>query len=214
MPAVTGAPTTHGIPRFADSDLPDLGQIDPGGGLGGLLASLDALIGLYKIRDVIVPAGGASSIDFANIPGTFAHLMLLVYGREDGAVAVDNVFARANGDVANNYTSQSLFGQNAAVTAAQNLARSSMIAGTLPGATAQASQPGASLAILPGYASAALFKTLITLSGMADSATAVNNLAAVTSSSWRNAAAINRLTLLPGTGNFITGTEATLYGLQ
>lgn len=70
-----------------------------------------------SIASTTVGAGGATTITFSGIPGTYKHLQIRAYstcGRTDGD---NNYILRFNGDTGSNYSNHKVFGSGAAVSA-------------------------------------------------------------------------------------------------
>lgn len=204
---VSGAPTTHGIPTFADTDLPDLGA----GGLGSILSTLDGLVAAYKFGEIFLPVA-AGSIDFQSIPATAHTLVLALYSRSDAAVAGVSLQARFNNDVSASYSHELFDVSAAAVTAVETLASTSVRIGRAPGGTAPANSFGATIAEIPNYAGVQNHKALVGRSTSREGAGAGAMLKEDSSGVWFAAGgAINRITLFPSAGNFVAGTLAELY---
>jgi hypothetical protein len=153
--------------------------------------------------------GSAASIDFTSIPSTFAHLMLVAYLRGDAVAAFVNALVRFNNDSGANYLYEQLNGSGAtpgsSTASGQTAAMASQVAAA---ASAGAGLFTPIVAWIPGYASTVQTKNLLALSLYAGTP-----LLQLTGSNWSNTAAINRLTLLPSSGSWITGSRFTLYGL-
>ena len=71
-----------------------------------------------SIATVTVGGGGAASIDFTSIPGTYQHLQVRLIGRSSSTGATGNNFdLTLNGDTASNYAYHGLYGDGAAAAA-------------------------------------------------------------------------------------------------
>jgi hypothetical protein len=65
-----------------------------------------------SIATVTVGGGGASSIEFTSIPGTYQHLQVRLIGRSSSTGATGNNFdLTLNGDTASNYAYHGLYGE-------------------------------------------------------------------------------------------------------
>lgn len=151
----------------------------------------------------------ASTIDFLSIPATFTHLLLITDLRGDAAVVNQAANVRFNNDSGANYQYELLQGSAAAVAASANAAQTSLALAAATGSTATAATSAASLILIPNYAAATFQKNALAMNGMEVAAALVQMFAG----RWANAAAINRVTLLPGSGNFVAGSRATLVGV-
>ena len=149
--------------------------------------------------------GSQSSIDFTSLPATFAHLMIRVLARGDTAATTVGMNVRFNGDTSTNYDdgSQSI-----------GSSQTSGFVGNISGANAQANSFGSYSLWIPHYAQATSFKNLISLGFHATASGGGNIVNWSQGVIWKLApVAINEVTLLPGSGNFVAGSRASIYGL-
>jgi hypothetical protein len=167
---------------------------------------------MQLIEDKILSAA-APSFDFQNIPQTFAHLQLIVYGRSDQAVSTTQVYLRANNDSAANYDFV-LAALSPTYAAVEAVAQTALQIGYMPGGSAVANSFGSNIVDIPNYAQAVGLKNFSMFASMKPQLSAGNYNTHILSGFWRNTVAINRLTVLPGAGNFVAGSRATLYGLS
>jgi hypothetical protein len=63
---------------------------------------------MFPIASITVGAGGVTSFDFQNIPQTFTHLQLRIFGRSTLNASLDNLSMYFNNDTGNNYASHFL----------------------------------------------------------------------------------------------------------
>ncbi len=184
--------------------LDDLLLIPAGGGAGG---------DMVKIAKVTLGAV-AATIDFTNIPQTFRHLQLVVFGRADAAQTNTSLLAHINGDAASNYDYQFLRGITASVAAGEVLANTSVLLGYISAATAPVGVASDFSATIFDYARATWQKALVSVNGLKTNAASGGLYVFALSDFWRSAAPITSLTLYLAGGNFVAGTTATLYGLK
>lgn len=154
----------------------------------------------------IEAAAALASFDFQNIPSYFNHLRLIVVGRSDAAgVSQATCFCRFNGDAGANYDyiyiGSEVFGQTGAFV------------GNVTGSTAGAALAGGLDVLVPNYAATAFQKLGHFQGANKQGTTAGTQRNDNGAFFWRNAAAINRLTAYLGSGNWIAGSVATLYGI-
>lgn len=120
---------------------------------------------------------------------------------------------RLNGDAGANYDYQQLQGQAAGVFASETFGGTAIFAGVMPAVAATANCFNAGFSFIPNYANSANNKAGFTVSfnkfGTSTNQMQVN----LTGGFWRSNAAINRITLIPNSGNFVAGTRVTLYGM-
>lgn len=169
--------------------------------------------GIGSIFDTTL-GGSAANVDITGIVGTYAHLMLVVYGRSDAAAAViEPSLIRLNGDAATNYDYQVLHGTASSALAVENFAVSSAQIGNVPASSAGVNLFGCQLVFIPHYAGTSNNKALVALSSSKTGTTTSLMDVAISACFWRSSAAITRITLLPAAGNFVAGTRVTLYGM-
>lgn len=159
--------------------------------------------------------GAAASIDFTGLPTTYAHLMVILYGRGDTAAALTNVQCRFNNDSTATYHQQALDATGATVTAADAgaAAVTSALIGFIPAATSPANAFGQLDMVVAHYANAVNQKTFVAKSYAKSAATGVGaGFLRTVGGVWMLApVAINRITLFPAAGNFAAGTRASVY---
>lgn len=139
--------------------------------------------------------------------------MLSIYARGDAAAGVENVVVQFNGDAAANYDTQDLRGNAAATSASEAFAGSSIIVGLCPAATAGANLFSTIEAFIPNYAGSTNNKQVVSISASKSGTTTGNLFVDIFGGSWRSNAAINRITILPASGNFVAGSRVTLYAM-
>lgn len=155
----------------------------------------------------------AASIDLTGIAPDWAHLMIVAYLRGDAAAVVSALNIRFNGDTGANYDYQSIGASAAATSGAEAFATSSCRVGSIPAATAPASVFGAFTADIPSYSQATNNKAAHTSSAVKAGTTTTLLGVEAYLAAWRSSAAITSVTLLPGSGNFVSGSRVTLYGM-
>lgn len=154
----------------------------------------------------------AATIDFTGIVATFAHLLLEIEGRGDAAAANIAVLLRLNNDSAGNYDAQESSAVAASVTASESFAATGItIAGRMPANTAPANAAGMISVVIPQYAGTTLQKVLRAIESGKNGTTTGSLVVRTCAGFWRSTAAVNRITLIPGAGNFAAGTRASLY---
>ena len=172
------------------------------------------IAGMVLIEDQLL-VGADADFDFTAIPATYKHLCLVVYARGDAAGASTILIARFNGDSGANYDDEykDVDGTTNSAPVGQ-VAQTFLQCGEIPGWTAGASRAGLYEILIPAYAGTTLFKMLRSHGGWSDGTAVANQSIRHATGTWRSTAAINRVQLLPGSGNFVAGSRATLYGLN
>lgn len=157
--------------------------------------------------------GAAASIDLTSIPATFAQLVLFLSARTDAADTGGSALVRLNNDSGANYDYQQLSAGAAVASAAEAFAQTSAACLLAVGGSVTAGIFGGGELIIPNYASATPQKFFRSRSAFKTGTASGNIVIRDFAGFWRNAAVINRLTLLPPSGNFAAGTRVTLYGM-
>ena len=152
--------------------------------------------------------GSAGTFSFSSFGTAATDLLLTWSGRSDQA-SDQNVYMRVNGDSGSNYDWQYVSGSSTSAGAAAGSAVAQWQVGAIPrsGVTAGAASSGQ--IVIPAYAATTLWKTFLSTTNYLSSpgSMVVESIAGA----WRSTAAITSITLAPATGNFITGSTATLW---
>ena len=166
------------------------------------------------IATVTVGAGGASSIDFTSIPGTYTDLKVLLSVRTNRNATDDDLKILVNGSSASVYSNQRLYGNGSSVGGDGLGSTSVPYAGAGTGNTATASTFGNCELYFTEYTSSN------TKSMLADAVAENNAFASFeTFSAWRwnpaTQAAITSIAITPYNGtSFAQYSTATLYGIK
>jgi hypothetical protein len=166
------------------------------------------------IETVEVGSGGAASIEFTSIPGTYTDLCLLYSIRSAGSY--DNVSIRFNSNTSS-YSTRRLLGNGSSASSdstsgVSGSPGSAALCGAIPGTSQTANTFGNQLVYIPNYASSN-FKSVSCDSVDENNATGAN--AEMTASLWSNTSAITSISLLGyHANNFAEHSTATLYGIN
>jgi hypothetical protein len=161
-----------------------------------------------------VLGGSAASIDFSNIPATFAHLQLVLSLRSDNAAAAVNILMRFNNDGGANYDYQLAIAAAAATTYAESYAGTNLYLGDCPGVGSAAYLYSSHQIWLPDYLNAGNNKACTGVGSTKVGTTTGGLRDYLLGGWWRNSAAINRITIICGaSANFVTGSRAVLNGM-
>lgn len=176
-----------------------------GGGGGDFEVIADSTLG-----------GDATSFDFTSIPGTYAHLALILFLRSDRTATVDWIGLRFNNDTGNNYTWQRFFGVNTTVTASASASVAYINAGICPDQSATSGHFGFADIIIPDYANSSYRKVAKSNNHGSITTAVADQIVGFYSGMWNSAAAITRVTVFPAAGgtNWKVGSRATLYGVS
>lgn len=151
-----------------------------------------------------------SSVTFSNIPANYKHLQIRVVGRYTAATSISNLTLRFNGDTGSNYGYQSLRGQGTTISAAQpGSYQTSLLVGSMPGASAAASGFGSAFIDVIDYANTSKITTTKTFGGNAAYLDVF-----MFNGTWNSTAAISSILVSDATtsASFAAGTRISLYG--
>jgi len=159
-----------------------------------------------KIAEVTVGAGGAASIDFTSIPGTYTDLMVLVSSRASDGYPDTGCSVTFNG-LSTNRSRRTLYGTGSAAASST----ASDIAFFTNASTATANAFTNAQIYVPNYAGST--NKSVSIDGMNEQ-NATYALGGITAGLWSSTAAITQLTLTPATAtNWLQYSTATLYGI-
>lgn len=162
------------------------------------------------IEEIVVGSGGAATIDFDPVPGTYSELELVVKVRHEAA-SDSNLRVRFNNDSGNNYEYEIDVGAGGSAAAARVASVSGGRVGGCDGTVANAWD--IARAFIPFYADTDNYKvchSLIMQKYSTGTLTTVGEIA----SWWLSTSAITRITLSAESGSDLAeGSKARLYGL-
>jgi hypothetical protein len=175
--------------------------------LAMLLAQLGT--GMVKIGEEN-PTG--TSCTFSAL-GAYTHLKIIGTGRGDAVATTIGAIVTFNGDTAGNYDRQTLNAASTTVAGAENLASATSGLLSFPAASASANLSGSGEILIYDYR-ATTFQKMATSVQTFKTGTASGNVNVRTATlHWRNAAVITSVTITTSSGNFVTGTKFSLYGI-
>lgn len=164
-------------------------------------------------------AAPTGAVTFNTIPGTFRHLELAFQARGDTAALTVEVFIRLNNDSTANYGTQRLSATNVTATAVDGTAaaQTGLRQHFIPAASAVANTAGHWRCFLHNYSGSVFAKPIHSSGGLWNNAGALGsagelNLEQVTGL-WFSVAPVTRIDLVTLSGNFVTGSLFTLYGI-
>jgi len=161
------------------------------------------------IATVTVGSGGASTIEFTSIPGTYTDLLIKFSLRTTGAGNYTNNRFTFNGSTSG-YSSKLLYGDGSSAASANNSVTDKIdysAYSTEAGATASTFSNGE--AYIPNYVGSN--NKSISVDHVSEN-NATGAIAAMTAGLWSNTAAITSVTI--NGGSFVQYSTATLYGIK
>jgi hypothetical protein len=169
-----------------------------------------------RLADTLMGSDTAT-FDFTSISGSYKHLVVLISARSTESATNTWIKMTFNNDTGSNYDclQAQMFSGSSSAGFNEDLAATSMAHMIyVAGDTAPAGYVGAATVHIPNYAATTFDKMAYTNGAMILGTSSTNIRAYTTAGFWRSTAAITRITLTPTTGNFKTGSRATLYGLD
>lgn len=166
------------------------------------------------IATTTVGSGGAASIDFTSIPGTYTDLLVLLSARSTRTSDYrDELFIRFNSDSGNNYSVRSLNGGNNAAGSSSSLTTNYLKRGTIPSNTATASTFSNNIIYIPNYTSSN--QKSVSTEEVTENNSATNNYLDLRAGLWTGTSAITSISFTLEIGpNFAQYSTATLYGIK
>lgn len=155
-----------------------------------------------------------TTITFSSIPGTYSHLRVMALGRITQAATDDYVYVRFNGDTGANYDEERFVVFGTSTNANQAFGQTKARIADFPGASAPANLPGSFDMFIPHYAGA-VFEKIATIESGGKLSTSSNDLYMRTHQiAWRSTAALTSIELSLASGDFLTGSIFSLYGIE
>jgi hypothetical protein len=169
---------------------------------------------LVLISHQAVGAGGEASVTFDSIPQTYKSLIVEGIGRSSTNAQSTAVQIRCNDDAGNNYDAQAVFAYGVTEDGANAAASGSGWLSNLPAATAAAGAAAQFEFKCKGYAGTTFMKNFVgvwlekRLNGTPEQLVAAHGV------TWRSTSAITKIVLYPAAGNWVEGSQFTLYGVN
>ena len=167
---------------------------------------------LESIASITVGSGGASSIEFTDIPATYQHLQIRMIMR---STTSNNGFGhrmRFNGNTGTNYSWHSLAGTGSSAVAGAAANETLMYMGVMPGTSNTASAFHASVVDVLDYANTSKNTTIRTFWGNDFNG---SGEVQISSGAFYQTAAITSLRFIPDSSlSYAQHTTAALYGVK
>lgn len=172
-----------------------------------------------SIATITVGAGGASSIEFVDIPQTFAHLQIRMIGRDNRAAYFNNNVLQFNGDTtAANWANHFLYGEgNSASAFGSGDAAFNRFHNH--SASALANSFSAIIMDILDYSSTSKNTTVRVLQGRDNNGTGSGGdnqgFVMLSSGLWKNTSAVSSIKIAPqNSASFVQHSTAALYGVR
>lgn len=155
----------------------------------------------------------STSTAFSSL-GSYSHLRVLFTARGDQVATATNINVTFNADSGANYDSEQADANTATISGSESIGATSCASFlTIAAASAPSGAAGGGEFFLQDYRGTTFHKTAVVTNGYktANSSGGVHYRS--TWCTWRNTAAITSITFTLASGNFISGSKFTLYGM-
>jgi hypothetical protein len=142
----------------------------------------------------------AASVTFSSISGSYTDLVLVINAASSSAASCR---IRFNADTGSNYSDTRLYGDGSSVTSDRLTSRDHINCGDFSTTSINSNQ----VISIQNYSNATTYKTVLTRSNIPASYVFANV------STWRSTSAITSIVVFPASGNLVTGSTFTLYGI-
>lgn len=146
--------------------------------------------------------------------GSYTHLKIIWSARSTETATFSSIGVTFNSDTGANYDNQEIFISNGTSGGSQGFAGASIGGLLITGASAASNVPGSGELTIPDYRGTTFYKTLNTTYQDQRAASSGNFFWASRAGVWRNTSAITRIDLTLASGNFVSGSKFSLYGVN
>jgi hypothetical protein len=171
--------------------------------------------GDYVLLGTFTGDGSTGTASFTSISGSYRHLMVVGSGRSSAAVSNTAYTVRFNSDSGSNYDVQRINAQGSTINTESDMGKTSFFDGTqMPGTSATAGFPGGLKFTVINYSGATLYKAVEFEDDFQTGTGASGIIMHKGRGTWRSASAVTRIDIALASGNWVTGTYFSLYGLK
>lgn len=157
---------------------------------------------------------GTGTVSFTSISGSYSHLKIVGGGASTVVANNTSLALQLNGDSGANYEWQRHYAAGTGGgNASESLTPTSIEIGAVTGSTGIASDAGSFEVLIPNYAGSTFKKNLISHSLLRTATSSGGVLLFNYDGWWNNTAAITRVDIFVGSGNWVSGSKISLYGL-
>tara|TARA_R100001244_G_scaffold58606_1_gene49490 strand:+ start:639 stop:1160 length:522 start_codon:yes stop_codon:yes gene_type:complete len=169
---------------------------------------------VVDVIETVTLTGDVASVTFSGIPATFEHLQVRCATRAAGAAAGMAFFIEFNGSAGTAYSTHGMAGATSAIYGLRltGEAKISVFNGT-HGTSVDASELAPLILDVMDYKNTNKNTTVQLLYGSAVTLTA-NERVTFGSGLWDSTAAITSIKFTPSSGDLVTGSTFTLYGIK
>ncbi len=176
----------------------------------GILSSAGGGFGTYELIQTTILGSTTASVSFSGLDayaGIYKHLQIRAVARNTRAETADGLYIVFNENTTG-YANHSLTGNGSAVSSSAETSQAQMTVASITSANSTASAfSGVVIDLLDFYATKN--KTIRGLSGLTN-----RTLIQLTSGLWNNTASVTTIRLQSFSGNFVTGSRFSIYGIR
>jgi hypothetical protein len=176
------------------------------------VASAVAATDYESIATVTVGGGGAATVSFTSIAGTYKHLQIRSIQRNTtSGLGTQIGLVQFNSDTGANYSRHNLIGNGSSAVSNAVTSTTAIVMGVMPQAGDTANAFGASVMDILDYSNTSKYKTTRTLEGLDTNGGGEANFR---SGLWQSTSAITSIVITPTSNNFAQYTTFALYGIK
>jgi hypothetical protein len=177
----------------------------------GILSSAGGGFGTYELIQTTILGSTTASVTFSGLDAyaaIYKHLQIRYTARAD--VDSQTMFATFNGVTGTSYAAHRLFGNGSSVTSDAFTSRANLFVGGNGTTSNVANSFAAGVIDITDFASTTKNTTTRSLAGLVGTA----SFAMLHSGLFNNTAAVTSISIFGNTGNLVTGSRFSLYGIR
>ncbi len=213
-PPATDLAVTDGITTVDPTDTIDFTSgatvTDGGGGLAQVAITAGGGGAVTQLSRTVL-AMDTASFDITGISSGYNHLQVVLKARYDGGGGATLVNMRLNNDSGSSYSAANVAATSGGPLATSTTSGTSARIGAVPGSAETAGMAAVIDLMIMDYSDTTFKKQWAGVGMRADSMSVV--VKEDPGGVWDNTSVVNRITIFPGSGNFVTGSSLTIYGI-
>lgn len=155
---------------------------------------------------------GTGAVTFSSL-GSYTHLRIVYSARGTESATATTMELTFNGDTGSNYDSERV-SFTSTIGFATQVAQTNAIIGFISAATATSNYASGSEIYIPDYRGTTFYKTAFATQSLLQAQSSGNIGTRLNAAFWRSTSAITSVTLTLTSGNYVSGSKFTLYGMN